>query len=244
MVYRKVDIGPRTRMQLRRLGRVWEQGQHIFVSGSTGSGKTMLTRHIIQLRLNRGGHVVVFCAKPLEDETITKDYADFTRWKTWKRNPSSFDRKILLWPDVSRAKGERTAILDIQKQVFGDAFAGINGSGKYTVQIDEGLYTVHPQFLGMSGELSMSHAIGRSGELTMVTLAQRPSHLPLLLYGSASHAFVGRTREAADKRRLAELGSLEGSNDLSHRIANQGRHDFLWVPVAEGWPAEKVNLAE
>lgn len=242
-MYQHVPIGPRTRLQLRRLSRVWEQGEHVFVSGSTGSGKTALTRHIIQLRLNRGGHVVVFCMKPLEDETITHEYADFERWKTWKRRPSSWEKKILLWPDVSKAKGNKDGILAIQKQVFGDAFDGINASGRYTVQVDEGLYTVHPQFLGMSGDLAMSHAIGRSGDLTMVTLAQRPSHLPLLLYGSASHAFVGRTRETNDQKRLAELGSLEGSRELARRIAEQGRHDFLWVPVAPGWPAESVNLA-
>lgn len=242
-MYRHIPIGPRTRAQLHRLSRVWEQGEHVFVSGPTGSGKTALTRHIVEIRARRGGHVVVFCMKPLEDETITNEYADFERWQRWKRKPSSWERKILLWPDVSKARGDKDGILEIQKRVFDEAFSGINESGKYTVQIDEGLYTVHPQFLGMSGQLAMSHAIGRSGDLTMVTLAQRPSHLPLLLYGSASHAFVGRTRELSDQKRLAELGSREGSRELSRRIAEQGRHDFLWVPVAPDWPAERVNLA-
>lgn len=242
-MYKHVDIGPRTRSQLHRLGQVWEQGEHIFVSGPTGSGKTALARHIVDIRIRRGGYVVVFCMKPLEDETIVNEYADFERWQRWKRRPASWEKKILLWPDVSKARGNKDAILDIQKRVFGQAFDGINESGKYTVQIDEGLYTVHPQFLGMSGELAMSHAIGRSGDLTMLTLAQRPSHLPLLLYGSASHAFVGRTRETNDQRRLAELGSREGSRELGRRIADQDRHDFLWVPVAPGWPAESVNLA-
>jgi energy-coupling factor transporter ATP-binding protein EcfA2 len=242
-MYRHTPMGPHTFNQMRRLARVWEQGEHIFVSGPTGSGKTALTRHIVDIRIKRGGHVVVFCMKPLEDETITNEYGDFERWKTWKSRPSSWEKKILLWPDVTKARGNKDAILDIQRKVFSDAFDGINASGKYTVQVDEGLYAVHPQFLGMSGELAMSHAIGRSGDLTMVTLAQRPSHLPLLLYGSASHAFVGRTREKNDQQRLAELGSREGSRELARRIADQGRHDFLWVPVAPGWPAETVNLA-
>lgn len=235
--------GFKTSLQMARLASVWKQGEHVLVSGPTGSGKTALARRIVRIREQRGGHVVVFCMKPLEDETIVDEYSDYERWKDWKNKPRSWENKILLWPDVSKAKGNKTAILDIQREVFQRAFDGINDQGKWTVQIDEGLYTAHPQFLGMSDELAMSHAIGRSGRLTMVTLAQRPSHLPLILYGSASHAFVGRTREANDQKRLAELGAKEGSRALASRISELGRHDFLWIPVAPDWPAEVVNLA-
>lgn len=235
--------GPKTREQLRRMGREWKQGEHVLISGGTGSGKTALARHVIQLRIDRGGFVVVFCMKPLEDETITKDYADFTRWKRWKK-PSLMDRKILLWPDVSKAKGNTEAILEIQKEIFNEAFDAINHVGKWTVQIDEGLYATDPTFLGKARAVAMSHAIGRSGELTMVTLTQRPAHLPLILYGSASHAFIGRTRELADLKRVAELGGREGSRELSGKISALERHDFLWVPVAPDWPAERINLKE
>jgi energy-coupling factor transporter ATP-binding protein EcfA2 len=238
----RLPIGPRTREQMQRLGRSWKQGQHIFITGPTGSGKTALARHVVEERLKRGGHVIVFVAKPLEDETIADEYAGFERWKKWRKRPRVYENKILLWPDVSKAKGNKDEILAIQKAVFQEAFDGINHAGHWTVQVDEGLYTVSPDFLGMSGELAMSHAIGRSGRLSMVTLAQRPSHLPLILYGSAAHALVGRTRELSDQKRLAELGSAEGSKALAARIAGQGRHDFLWVPVAEDWPAEDVNL--
>ena len=240
----RMKTGLKTAAQMRRLASVWKQGEHILVSGSTGSGKTALARRIVKIREDRGGHVVVFCMKPLEDDTIVDEYKDYTRWKTWHRRPNSWDKKILLWPDVSKAKGNKDAILEIQKEVFQEAFDGINKDGKWTVQVDEGLYTVSPDFLNMAGNLAMAHAIGRSGRLTMVTLTQRPSHLPLILYGSASHAFVGRTREATDQKRLAELGARESSKELATDISALGRHDFLWIPVAPDWPAERVNLAE
>ncbi len=244
LAYTTMRPGPKTRAQLARMDSTWKQGEHVLISGSTGSGKTALARHIIELRLARRGVAIVFCMKPLEDETIVNDYKGFTRWKKWKRSPSSQEKRILLWPDVTKAKGNKDAILEIQSAVFQEAFNGINHAGHYTVQIDEGLYTTSPEFLNMSGNLAMAHAIGRSGRLTMVTLTQRPSHLPLILYGSASHAFVGRTREATDQKRLAELGAREGGKALAQRIADQGRHDFLWIPVAPDWPAERVNLAE
>jgi len=237
-----LPIGPKTKEQMARLGRTWKQGQHVLISGPTGSGKTALARHVVQQRIDRGGHVIVFCMKPLEDETIIDEYAGWDRWKRWHRRPRSYESRILLWPDVRKAKGERDEILAIQKEVFSEAFAGVNHAGHWTVQVDEGLYTVSPDFLNMASELAMAHSIGRSGKITMVDLTQRPSHLPLILYGSAAHAFVGRTRESVDQKRLAELGSREGSKTLATRIADQDLHDFTWVPIAPDWPAETVNL--
>jgi len=234
--------GPQTLKQLARLRSTWKQGEHVLISGGTGSGKTALARHIVQLRHDNGGHVIVFVAKPNEDKTITNDFKGFTRWKSFKKRHPSYENRILLWPDTHKLKTSK-AIIEHQKEIFQEAFDEINRQGKWTVQIDEGLYTVSPSFLGMADDLAMAHAVGRSNNLTMVTLTQRPSHLPLILYGSAAHAMVGRTREANDQKRLAELGARESSKELAMRIASQDRHDFTWIPVAPDWPAETINLA-
>jgi energy-coupling factor transporter ATP-binding protein EcfA2 len=236
-----MKIGPHSQEQMNRLAATWEQGEHVLISGSTGSGKTALARHIDQIRIERGGHVVVFVCKLRPDATILNDYKGWTRWKKWKKRPSPHENRILLWPDTTKCKTMRDA-LELQRQVFGEAMDALSQTGKWTLHIDEGLYVCNSQFLNLSQELAMLHALGRSSKLTIVTLTQRPSHLPLIIYSSASHAMIGRTRENVDLKRLSELGSRQSAKELSGRINQQGRHDFLWLPVAPDWEPETVNL--
>lgn len=235
--------GPRTAEQMRRLRRSWRQGEHMLISGGTGSGKTALARQVDQVRLDNGGHVVVFVCKLTPDETITRDYAGWTRWKRWKKTPGPSENRILLWPDVEKVKGIENKRL-LQKAVFSEAMDGLAQRGYWTVHIDEGLYVCDPRFMNLSKELAMLHYMGRSSKLTIVTLTQRPAHLPLVIYSSASHAMIGRSREQADLKRLSELGGRQSTRELSGMIDGQGRHDFLWVPVAPDWDPETVNLAE
>jgi energy-coupling factor transporter ATP-binding protein EcfA2 len=234
-----VDAGPRFQDQMRRLGMSWRQGEHVLTTGSTGSGKTLLARHIIQQRINRGGHVVVMVAKPKEDATIVNGYKGFTRWASWKKRPRAYENKILLWPKVEKLKG--LELLAHQKSVFRTAFDELSSIGLWTLVIDEGLYTTSTQFLNMSQDVAMLHAMGRSGKLTILTNAQRPSHLPLIVYSSAAHVFAGRIRETVDMKRLAELGGKFSSRELGSTISGLGRHDFLWIPVATDGDPEVVN---
>lgn len=236
-------IGPRSQEQLSRLAREWKQGEHILVSGGTGSGKTILARHLDQIRVERGGFTMVMVCKLRRDDTITKEFKGWTRWEKMKKSPAPHENRILLWPNTDKEKTMRGA-LNLQREVFADAFDILSRVGKWNLHVDEGLYVCSPQFLNLSQELAMLHALGRSSKLTITTLVQRPSNVPLILYGSASHAFVGRTRESGDLKRLAEMGGKASARELGDRIAAQGRHDFLWVPVAPDWEPETVNLSK
>lgn len=234
-------LGPVAAGQMARLSSTWEQGEHVLISGSTGSGKTALARHVDEIRIKRNGFVCVFIAKLQPDQTILDDYKGWTRWETWKKNPSPHENRVLLWPKTHKAKTIPDK-LNLQKEVFGPALDRLSEVGKWTLHIDEGLYFCDSTFLNFGKEIAMLHAMGRSAGLTIVTLTQRPSHLPLIIYSSASHAFIGRSREETDRKRLAELGANVSAKDLQAKIHTQGRHDFLWTPVAPDWTPETVNL--
>jgi energy-coupling factor transporter ATP-binding protein EcfA2 len=239
----KLALGPKFQSQMRRLGQVWEPGQHILVTGPTGSGKTALARRVVAERSRRGGFVCVFVGKLGEDETIVRDYLKegFVRWKTWKKAPRKYEDKVLLWPDTSRLKTV-PEMRAHQKEVFEHAFNQLARTGRWTLQIDEGLYTVDSQFLNLGNHVASLHQMGRSSSLSIVTLAQRPAHLPLVVYSSASHVFAGRLREEADRKRLAELGGKENSRELVAKISENDRHQFTWIPVAQDWRAETVEM--
>lgn len=235
-------IGPRSREQLSRLGREWKQGQHLFISGGTGLGKTTLARPIIQHRVDSGGFVIVMVCKIRPDRTITTDYKGFTRWEKFKKRPNRWENQVLLMPDLSGMPF--TKALPIQRAIFRDAYDQLSEVGRWTVVTDDALYVCSNRFLGLSDELAGLQVMGRSSGLTSVVLTQRPSHIPLESYDSMEHAFIGATREDLDSKRLANLGGRQAAKQIQERVSRLPRYNFLWIPVRSGQEPEVINLAE
>lgn len=233
--------GAVTTRQLRRMGSAWKQGEHVIITGPTGSGKTNLARYVVEERIRRGGFVLNMVMKLKPDDTILKEYRGWTRWERMKRHPNPSENRVLLWPRTDKL-GAREA-LALQKEVFSEAIDTLTKVGMWTVQCDEGLYAVHPQFLNLGAEWSLLQAMGRSSRLSLVTLAQRPAHMPLLVWTSASYGFIGQSRESADLKRLAEMGGPLSSRELGARLARQTKHDFTFIDVGQTLPPESVNLS-
>ena len=238
-------LGPDARRQLERLTLTWNQGEHVLVTGGTGSGKTLLARYLDQIRIDRGGYVVVFVCKTQADATLTDNYSKkygWVRWKKWQRRPNVQERKILLWPDIE-GKNYREAVA-IMRREFQKALNAIQKAGKWTVHIDEGLFFTDPAFLGFRAELGMMYSLIRAGKGTLITLAQRPAHLPVTIYPNVTHAFVGQASETSDLKRLADMDGRENSRVIQRRISELGRHDFLHISVGSSQPPTVLNLAK
>lgn len=236
-----MKAGPVTTEQLQRLSSVWKQGQHVLITGPTQSGKTTLARHILQKRIDNGGSVVMFVCKLRDDETVMRDYGDWTRWTEWHRSPKPFENRVLLWPKTDKLPVVQA--MELQKRVFSEALDKLSMQGKWTVYGDEGLYMCDSQFLGLGRKWAMMHALGASAKLTLVTSTQRPANIPKIIYGSATHAITGRVNEQMDLARLAELQGRESKKQLAEMLSANTRNDFVWSPIGPDWPAERMNLA-
>ena len=236
-----MKIGPISQNQLQRLKTVWRQGEHVLITGGTGSGKTLLARELDQIRLDRGGAVVVFVCKLKPDDTIRDNYKGWTRWTSWKKNPTMTENRILFWPKVEGLPLKDA--VKLMKTEFEHALDEIGKIGKWTVHIDEGLFVSSPQYLGMGSTMGMLYQMMRSSKGTMITLAQRPSHLPVSIYANLSHAFVGRASELPDLKRLADMDSMVNSKVLQRMINQNGKHDFIWIPIGSDAEPERMNLA-
>lgn len=240
-----VKLGPIAAQQLSLVKATWRQGEHVLITGGTGSGKTLLARYLDQMRIDAGGSVVVFIAKLQPDRTITDYYSakdGWVRWTKWKK-PAITDRKILLWPAVE-GKTYPEAI-KVMKEVFQEALSEISKTGLWTIHIDEGLMmTDRESGLGFSKDISIMYALMRSAKGTMITLSQRPMHLPLSIYANLSWAFIGKAKELADVKRLANLDGSLDSRALAMMIRRNGMHDFVMVPIAQNRKPERLNLAK
>jgi hypothetical protein len=183
---------------------------------------------------------VVFVCKLSPDPTIAKEFPRWTRWKTWKRRPSIHEKTVLLWPDTSKLNMRQA--VEHQREVFHDALERLMKDGAWAPVVDEGLYVAGPSYLNLGTEWSLLQFMGRSAGLSCMTLTQRPAHLPVVIYSSATHAFVGQTRELTDQKRLAELGGSKSSKEIGIDMGSLGRKDFLWISTKTG-EVTAVNLA-
>lgn len=210
----------------------WDQGDHILLSAPTKAGKTTMMRRLIEKR----SHVVVFVSK-MKDPTFRSEFKDFDILREWpKGGPKPWQTRILLWPS---AKDDVRDTLLHQRDVFRSALNAILKQGNRCVVIDESLMMNDPKLVGLGTEIGMMHYYGRSAGISMVDLTQRPSWIPKVIYSSVTHAYIAKTKDRDDARRLSDLGGID-PKEVAFNLVNPrlSRHDYIYLnPLGDAAPA-------
>lgn len=194
----------------------WNQGEHVITIGRTGNGKTTLLSQLAPYRKFK----VMFVTK-IHDDTITRNFKGWDVMREW--NPRRHNHNILLWP---KPDGTLREIRVRQREVFSDALDKIFKDRGWTVMLDEAHWMATE--LGLAQEMAMYQHQARSSYLTVVNGVQRPSHIPVITYGSATHAFLGRQNEPGDLRRLSGLGGVD-SRELASNLLTLPKYEWIYV---------------
>lgn len=211
----------------------WARGEHVLIAGPTGTGKTTIAAQLVERR----SHVMTFATK-LTDPTLDREYRGWDRVRDVSEIRSWMSRVIVQARPPKRAGRGMLALRAAQRDVFPRALDWVYQNGGWCVLVDETLYMADPKYGNVGSQIEMMHYHGRSMGISMVTLTQRPAWIPKIIYSSASHAYIAKTRDAQDLKRLAELAGTD-PDELRRAVSMlPTRFDWVYTPsLGEGTPA-------
>lgn len=217
----------------------WEQGQHCYFNGPTGSGKTVCCRVLARARQ----YVVVLGTKPRDpemDKYIADGYIRIEEWppprKALKPGPDGAIR-IVLWPQI-KTRAQLRGFRPIYARFLDEALI----KGGWTIVADEGHWLSDRLKLGEHLE-DVAYG-GRSADLTLMLLSQRPRGIPIHTWTNASHLFLWHGGNTDDQRELASLGTRP-PREVQSAVQHLQGFDFLYLPARAGadWAVSRVDPA-
>lgn len=218
---------------LRRLNIA--QGEHTLIIGPTSSGKTALARQVIET--TRDGYVMGLFVKG-KDKTADDEWLKngWVRLKGFpKRGLNKKQRRVIIWPDLQKHAEETH---EVQKGTFKAALDWANYVGNVAVYADETSYLMD---LGLVRQVNQLFYLARSNGTSAYATMQRPKFVPRVLMSNSSHAFIARTTDRDDIKRLSDLGG-GNAKELEHNMLRlTDRHDFIYVNPLGDAPPSIVN---
>lgn len=218
-----------------RIREEWRQGQHAVVIGPTGCGKTTVLSELLEARK----YVLFFGTKLYDDSYDRFIKRGYRRYSNYKSVPAWCDR-AMIWPKIPRGTDLRD-IYTIQRNAFKPALNEIFHERGWTVVFDELHYVCNQ--LRLEQEAAMFHHQGRSSHLSMVDGFQRPAHVPLVVYGSASHVLVWKTKQLdTDGKRLADFGGAD-SREMKENLQQLVKHEFVYIDPVNLTPPVRSKMS-
>lgn len=216
----------------------WAPGQHCFFDGPTGSGKTVACRVLARNRL----YVVVLGTKPRDPEMDAYIADGFVRIEDWPPTPKQLKPQpdgsvhLILWPKIKTRQDLRRF-----RPVYARFLDDAQVKGGWTIVADEGHWLSSRSGLFLSDHLEAIAYGGRSADVTLMLLAQRPRGIPIHAWTNASHLFIWHGGNTDDQRELASLGT-HPPREVQAAVQQLEGFDFLYLPARSGsdWAISRV----
>lgn len=214
-------VAPSWRQFMAQFRPAWDVGEHVFVYGETGSGKTDMAFHL----LNTEPYGVAFITKPRDPifkSHLTRGYKRVSAWPP-RDVDAQRNHHFLLSAKPGKNMDEE---IGNQRELMPGAFDRLYRDGGWSVLFDETLHLTTE--LGMQRQLTRFAYLARSNDLTGIYCSQRPKNIPVIIPQSCKWAFMARSRREDDINVLAELGYSR--QELRARLSRlRSLHDFLFV---------------
>lgn len=203
----------------------FRQGEHITIVGTTGSGKTVLGRELVQ--------DIDFCAvlgTKNEDREVYGPFQDhgFEITDQFDPSPPREESKIIFRPRMTTPDDRGLAK---QRQAFELMLFEVYEYGGWHVFADE-IWTLTNR-LKLATIFETLWSAGRSLGITIVALTQLPVSIPLMAFDQATHLFLFRNTDQYRIKRMAEFAGADQAV-LRHLIPRLPRHEFCYVDTREG----------
>lgn len=194
--------------------REWKQGQHVYVNGPTGSGKTFVCQDLSKLR----DWLVVIATKK-SDETLDECYKGYFKTDKW---PVDFHiRKVLFWrkpKNIDDLQGVRTSIYGVLSDVF--------IVGGWSIYFDDIAFLSIT--LKMDNILRAMYTQVRSNHTSLIASGQRAFKYPVEVISQSTYVLLFDTRDERDIERIAhETG--QNVTRLKYQVRQLKEHEFLFI---------------
>jgi hypothetical protein len=203
----------------------FKQGEHITIVGTTGSGKTVLARELLEYR----NYTAVLGTKN-EDEELYEPFQQrgYQLTDQFDPKPAKHESRIIFRPRLSTP--DRKGI-EKQRDAFERMLFAVWDYGGWTLYADEIWYLTNELRLDQTFKLFWT--AGRSNHITIVAATQLPVSIPLLAFDQATHLFLFRN---SDKRRIDRMAEFAGADVdvLRYLIPRLPKHEFVYVQTRDG----------
>jgi hypothetical protein len=189
---------------------------------------TEISPHVLVLATKRKDPLLSDLAR--HGYVITGDLQQvlWTERENPKDGTEPVHKKVVYWPQFKEGLSERDRI-KTQAESMRQAMGWADRTGGWTVLLDESMWM--SETLKLETEMKALWFQGRTQGISVIALAQRPTHVPRLAFSSADYLFLAKTGDRRDVFNLREIStSIPGELiESSLKSLDKDAHEFLFV---------------